>query len=246
MPNYYSMPFYYYMDPTYILILIGVVLSMVASARVKSTYRKYSQVRSHTGMTGKEVAERILRRNGVQGVTVRRVAGELTDHYDPRNQTVNLSNAVYDSTSVAAIGVAAHECGHVLQHENGYKPLAIRGALVPVVNFGSQISWPLIIVGFLMTEGLPEWGNIILHIGILLFSTALLFQLVTLPVEFNASGRALRILESEGILYGEELGATKKVLRAAAMTYVAGALASLLQFIRVLTLVRRTERGRDE
>ena len=128
------MPFYYYMDPTYILIVIGVVLSMLASARVKSTYQKYSRVRSRTGMTGREVAERILRRNGVQGVTVRRVAGNLTDHYDPRSQTVNLSDAVYDSASVAAIGVAAHECGHVLQHETGYVPLTIRGALVPVVR----------------------------------------------------------------------------------------------------------------
>lgn len=245
MPMYYNM-FYYYWDPTYILILIGVVLSLAASACVKSTYRKYSQVRSHTGMTGKEVAERILRRNGVQGVTVRKVAGELTDHYDPRSQTVNLSSAVYDSTSVAAIGVAAHECGHVLQHENGYTPLAIRGALVPVVNFGSQISWPLIIFGFIMTNSLPEWGNILLYAGILLFAAAVLFQLVTLPVEFNASARALKILESDGILYGEELGGTKKVLRAAAMTYVAGALGSLLQLIRILAISsRRTGRGRD-
>lgn len=241
------MPFYYYMDPTYILIVIGVVLSMLASARVKSTYQKYSLVRSRTGMTGREVAERILRRNGVQGVTVRRVAGNLTDHYDPRSQTVNLSDAVYDSASVAAIGVAAHECGHVLQHETGYVPLTIRGALVPVVNFGSQISWPLILLGFLMTDSLPDWGNILLHLGIILFSAAVLFQLVTLPVEFNASGRALKILESDGILYGEEIKDTKKVLSAAAMTYVAGTISSVLQFIRILAIVsRKTGRGRDE
>lgn len=157
---------HYYWDPTYVLVLIGVVLSLAASARVKSTYHKYAREFSRSGLTGREAAERILRMNGVQGVTVRRVAGELTDHYDPRNQTVNLSDAVYDSASVAAIGVAAHECGHVLQHENGYVPLKIRGALVPVANFGSQISWPLILIGLFISG---DFSVLLINLGIILF-----------------------------------------------------------------------------
>lgn len=224
---------HYYWDPTYVLVLIGVVLSLAASARVKSTYHKYAREFSRSGLTGREAAERILRMNGVQGVTVRRVAGELTDHYDPRNQTVNLSDAVYDSASVAAIGVAAHECGHVLQHENGYVPLKIRGALVPVANFGSQISWPLILIGLFISG---DFSVLLINLGIILFSAAVIFQLVTLPVEFNASGRALKILESSGMLSADELKGTKKVLGAAAMTYVAGAATAVLQLLRILII----------
>ncbi len=224
---------HYYWDPTYVLVLIGVVLSLAASARVKSTYHKYAREFSRSGLTGREAAERILRMNGVQGVTVRRVAGELTDHYDPRNQTVNLSDAVYDSASVAAIGVAAHECGHVLQHENGYVPLKIRGALVPVANFGSQISWPLILIGLFISG---DFSVLLINLGIILFSAAVIFQLVTLPVEFNASGRALKILESSGMLSIDELKGTKKVLGAAAMTYVAGAATAVLQLLRILII----------
>lgn len=164
---------------------------------------------------------------------MRRVAGELTDHYDPRNQTVNLSDAVYDSASVAAIGVAAHECGHVLQHENGYVPLKIRGALVPVANFGSQISWPLILIGLFISG---DFSVLLINLGIILFSAAVIFQLVTLPVEFNASGRALKILESSGMLSVDELKGTKKVLGAAAMTYVAGAATAVLQLLRILII----------
>lgn len=223
----------YYWDPTYVLVLIGVVLSLAASARVKSTYQKYARVFSRSGMTGREAAERILRMNGVQGVSVRRVAGELTDHYDPRSQTVNLSDAVYDSCSVAAIGVAAHECGHVLQHETGYMPLRIRGTLVPVANFGSQISWPLILIGLFINGDL---SMLLINLGIILFSAAVLFQLVTLPVEFNASGRALKILESGGMLAAEEMNGAKKVLGAAAMTYVAGAATAILQLLRILII----------
>ncbi len=229
--------FHYYWDPTYILVLIGVVLSLAASSLVKNTYDKYARNVSVSGMTGKDVAERILRMNGVQGVTIRRVAGELTDHYDPRNQTVNLSEAVYDSCSVAAIGVAAHECGHVLQHENGYVPIKIRGALVPVANFGSQIAWPLILIGFLI-NGYTS-SMFFVNLGIILFSAAVLFQIVTLPVEFNASARALGVLESGGMLYGDELKGARRVLTAAAMTYVAGAAAAILQLIRVLAITGR-------
>lgn len=222
----------YYFDPTYILVLIGVVISMIASARVKSTFQKYSRVRSRTNMTGAQAAQRVLNSAGIHDVTIRHVSGELTDHYDPRNKTLNLSDPVYGSTSVAAIGVAAHECGHAIQHQQGYSPLSLRSALVPVANFGSAISWPLIIAGVIFGGA----GSTLCKIGILLFSAAVLFQLVTLPVEFNASFRAVRILGDTGILGDQELPYTKKVLKAAALTYVAGAAAAILQLLRLLIL----------
>ena len=183
----------FYYDPTYVMVLIGVVICMLASANVNRTFQKYSRIRSHSGMTGREAAERLLHANGIYDVTVQRVAGNLTDHYDPRNKTLNLSDSTYASTSVAAIGVAAHECGHAVQHANGYAPLKIRGSLVPVANFGSTLAWPLILIGFLIQ------GNasvLLINLGILLFSAAVLFQIVTLPVEFNASSRALKALET--------------------------------------------------
>ena len=206
----------YGFDPTIILVLIGVVISLWAQGRVTSTYNKYSKVRSHTGMTGAEAAMRLLHSQGIYDVTVRRVAGNLTDHYDPRTKVVNLSESVYGSTSIAALGVAAHECGHAMQHNEGYAPLRFRSALVPVANFGSRISWPLILFG-LMIGGL---GSPLCQIGILMFSLAVLFQLVTLPVEFNASNRAVRFLDSLGILSGDEVRGTRSVLNAAALTYV--------------------------
>lgn len=223
--------FYYPMiDPTYVLILIGVVLSLMASAKLNATYGKYEAVRSRSGMTGAQAAERLLRSQGITDVTVRHVSGRLTDHYDPRTRTVNLSDTVYNSTSIAALGVAAHECGHVMQHARGYVPLKLRTALVPVANFGAQISWPLILIGFFMG------GGSLVSLGILLFSMAVLFQLVTLPVEYNASHRALRLLDETGILYGEEVGQTRRVLNAAALTYVAAAAASILQLLRLVLL----------
>lgn len=222
----------YYFDPTYILVLIGVVISMVASMRVKSTFQKYSRVRSKTNMTGAQAAQRVLNSAGIHDVTIRHVSGDLTDHYDPRNKTLNLSDLVYGSASVAAIGVAAHECGHAIQHQQGYSPLSIRSALVPVANFGSAISWPLILAGLFLGGA----GSTLCKIGILLFSAAVLFQLVTLPVEFNASFRAVRILGQTGILGEQELPYTKKVLKAAALTYVAGAAAAILQLLRLLIL----------
>ena len=222
----------YYFDPTYILVLIGVVISMIASARVKSTFQKYSRVRSRTNMTGAQAAQRVLNSAGIHDVTIRHVSGDLTDHYDPRNKTLNLSDPVYGSASVAAIGVAAHECGHAIQHQQGYSPLSLRSALVPVANFGSAISWPLIIAGVIFGGA----GSTLCKIGILLFSAAVLFQLVTLPVEFNASFRAVRILGETGILGEQELPYTKKVLKAAALTYVAGAAAAVLQLLRLLIL----------
>ena len=229
---YYGYGYYPFFDPTMILVLIGVILSLAASAKVKSTFARYSKVRSMTGMTGAEAAQRLLNSQGIYDVTVRRVPGSLSDHYDPRTKTVNLSDDVYSSTSVAAIGVAAHECGHAIQHAVGYAPLNFRSALVPIANFGSQISWPLILIGILI----GGFGSPIVQLGIILFSLAVLFQLVTLPVEFNASSRAVRLLDSTGILSGNEVDGTRRVLGAAARTYVAAAAGSILQLLRLIIL----------
>ena len=225
--------FYYYYDWTYLLVLIGVVICMAASSRVRSVFSRYSRVRSHSGMTGKEAAEQILRRNGIYDVQVIHIPGNLTDHYNPGKKTLGLSDSVYNSSSVAAIGVAAHECGHAVQHAVGYAPLSIRGALVPVANFGSALSWPLILVGLLMNS---QMSALLINLGILLFSAAVLFQIVTLPVEFNASGRAVKVLKSSGMLYPDEVGDVKKVLRAAALTYVASAASMILQFLRLIII----------
>lgn len=228
----YGYGYYSMFDPTMILVLIGVVLSMAASAKVNSTYAKFSRVRSMTGMTGAEAARQLLNSQGIYDVQIRHVSGNLTDHYDPRTKIVNLSDAVYDSTSVAAIGVAAHECGHAMQDYEAYAPLKLRGAIVPVVNIGAQLSWPMILLG-LFFGGI---GSPLINVGILLFSLSVIFQLVTLPVEFNASSRAVRLLNSMGILRGEEVGYTKQVLGAAALTYVAAAAGSILQLLRLLIL----------
>ena len=225
--------FYYYYDWTYILVLVGAVICMAASARVKSTFHRYSPVRSRLGMTGREAAEQILRRNGIYDVQVIHIPGNLTDHYNPSKKTLGLSDTVYNSSSVAAIGVAAHECGHAVQHATGYAPLSIRGALVPVANIGSTAAWPLIIIGLLLNG---QMSAMLINLGILLFSAAVLFQIVTLPVEFNASGRAVRVLETSGMLYPEEVGAVKKVLGAAALTYVASAAAIILQLLRLIII----------
>ncbi len=225
--------FYYYWDPTYILVVIGAVICLLASAKVKSTYNKYAQYRSMSGMTGAQAAERILHSAGIYDVTVRHISGNLTDNYNPSQKTLNLSDAVYSDTSVAAIGVAAHECGHAIQHQQGYVPLTLRTAIVPVANIGSMLAWPLIIIGLLFTR---STGDVLIHIGIICFSLAVLFQLVTLPVEYNASSRALKILGQQGILGESELPYTKKVLSAAALTYVASAAAAILQLLRLVLL----------
>ncbi len=225
-----------YWDPTYVLVLAGVLLSLLASAKVKSTFAKYSSMRSARGLTGAQVAGRILDYAGIHDVTVTSVAGHLTDHYDPRSKTVALSEPVYGSTSVSALAVAAHECGHVIQHANQYAPLAVRTALVPVANFGSGASWFVIIAGLIFSI------RPLVTIGIVLFSLAVLFQLVTLPVEFNASGRALTILGETGILGESEGRAARKVLTAAALTYVAAAAAAILQLLRLILLFGRNDR----
>ena len=227
------MPFYMFYDPTYFLVLIGVVLSLVASARVKSTFNRYSQMRNSRGMTGAQAAEQVLHGAGIYNVRIEHVRGNLTDHYDPRSKVLRLSDSVYGQTSVAAVGVAAHECGHAIQHAKGYAPLRFRNVLVPVANFGAKIAWPLILIGFLINS---ESSWLLMQAGIIAFSLAVLFQVVTLPVEFNASNRAIRVLADRGIMYGEEIVAAKKVLSAAALTYVAGAASSILQLLRLIIL----------
>ena len=228
---------YYYYDPTYMLIVISALISLFAQFLVNSRFSKYSRVRSRSGMTGAQAAERILQSQGIYDVAIQRVSGKLTDHYDPRNKTLNLSDAVYASTSVAAVGVAAHECGHAIQHARGYAPLSFRSALVPVANIGSQLSWLFIILGIFFGGSHP-----LIMIGILMFSAAVLFQLVTLPVEFNASGRALKLLSETGILQKDEVSDTRKVLSAAALTYVAAATTAVLQLLRLLRLFGGNDR----
>lgn len=230
---------YYYWDPTYILVVIGAVICMIASARVKGTFNKYSQLRSMSGMNGAQVAQRVLQAAGIYDVQVRHVSGSLTDHYDPRTKTVNLSDSVYNATSVAALGVAAHECGHAIQHAKSYAPLSIRSALVPIANFGSMLAWPVILIGLLFNT---RSSGLIIDIGILLFSAAVLFQLVTLPVEFDASRRALVMLRTQGILADDELKYTRRVLKSAALTYVASAAAAILQLLRIILITNGRRR----
>lgn len=226
----------YYFDPTYILVIIGVIICAIASINVNSTFKRYSKVRSVSGMTGREVAEKILQINGIYDVRVEHITGNLTDHYDPRDKVLRLSDSVYNSQSVAAIGVAAHECGHAVQDQVNYAPLDIRGAMVPAVNFSSKLAWPLILIGLIFNSSMSYY---IIMAGVVLFSLAVLFQIVTLPVEFNASHRALAILENNSVLEDSELKGVRKVLGAAALTYVASALSAILQLLRLLLLANR-------
>ena len=230
------MPFFYgyHFDPTYILVLIGAVLSIIASARVNSTFNKYARVRSMSGMTGAQTAEAILRSRGIYDVQVEHIRGNLTDHYDPSKKVVRLSDSVYNATSVAAIGVAAHECGHVMQHHEKYAPLSIRTRLVPAANIGSKLGIPIVILGLILGS-----NSLLINIGIWVFSLAVLFQIVTLPVEFDASRRALACIEQYGIVTSDERAKSAKVLRAAAYTYVAAAAASVLQLLRLVMLSGR-------
>lgn len=221
-------------DGTYfIYVLIPLLISIWASSRVNSTFRKFSKYSNERGLSASQVTRMILDNGGLTNVAIERIAGELTDHYDPRTNTIRLSQSVYDSTSVAAIGVAAHEAGHAFQHAKGYIPIKIRNSLVPVANLASRLAMPLILLGFFM-----ELGGLVSG-AIILYSAVVLFSLITLPVEFNASRRALRVLDEYGILTNEENGAAKKVLGAAAMTYVASMLVALGSFLRVLALFGR-------
>ena len=225
------MPFFYYYDPTYILVLIGAVLSLWASATVKSTYNKYSRVYSYSGLTGAQAAAQILRQAGIYDVRIEHVSGNLTDHYDPKARVLRLSDSVYGSNSVAAIGVAAHECGHAIQDQEDYVPLRFRSAFVPVANLGTQVAFPILLIGVFLGS-----SHFLIQVGLLCFFFGVLFQLITLPVEFNASGRAVRILRETGMMSDDELSKTKKVLSAAAMTYVAAAAASILSMLRLIIL----------
>lgn len=240
--------FYGYFD--YLLwMLPAIIISTVAQAKVKSTYSKYSKVINRMGITGAEAARRVLSAGGVTNVQITSVSGNLTDHFDPRTNTIRLSDGVYGQSTVAAVGIAAHEAGHALQHAEGYLPNKIRSVLVPITNFGSRLGWILILLGFAFTGvgyyyySTPAYdssvGDFLLTLGIILYSTSLLFTLVTLPVEFNASKRALKIIESTGMLQGDEFEGAKKTLSAAAMTYVAAALTALLQLLRIITTARR-------
>ena len=211
---------YYYMDPTYVLVIIGAVICMLASANVSRTFNKYSRYHSKRGLTGAQTAEMILRSAGITDVRIEHISGQLTDHYDPRAKVVRLSDS---------------ECGHVIQHHVGYVPIQIRSAIVPVVNIGSKLSWPVIIVGLLIGH-----TNLI-YLGIILFALTLLFQIVTLPVEFNASGRALRILNDSGMLYEDEVRGARRVLSAAAMTYITATVSTLLQLLRLVLLFGRRD-----
>lgn len=221
---------YYGFDWTYLLLIIGMLLSLAASAKLKSTFAYYRRVRSVSGLTGEEAARRILYSAGITDVQVRPIAGSLTDHYDPRTKTVNLSQDIYGQTSLAAVGVAAHECGHAIQHATNYAPLEMRSAIVPAANLGSSLSWPLFLIG--LFAGIRP----LVTAGIVLFSLAVLFQLITLPVEVNASARALKMLQSTGILGTDETKGARKVLTAAAMTYVAALAGSILQLLRLIIL----------
>ncbi|MBQ0083491.1 MAG: zinc metallopeptidase [Clostridiales bacterium] len=226
----------YYFDPTYILVLIGAVISMIASVRVNSTFKKYSNTLNSRGLTAQAVAERILRQAGINDVRIETIRGNLTDHYSPKEKVLRLSETVYGSCSVAAIGVAAHECGHAIQHHTDYAPLKLRSLSVPLANIGSYLSWPLILIGLIL--GFLQLAKI----GVILFIFVVAFQLITLPVEFNASSRALAILETDNILVGDELTGAKKVLKSAAMTYVAALFSSILQLLRLILLTRGNRR----
>ena len=226
----------YGLDPTIIIVIPAILLSMWAQSRVQSTFNKYSQVMAHAGVTADSVARNLLGLYGMANMPVNHVSGNLTDHYDPRNRTLNLSDSVYGSRSIASIGVAAHETGHAIQHLEAYSPLMFRNSIVPVVNIATSASTPLFFVGLLMANSL------LVNLGIMLFTAALVFHLVTLPVEINASSRALKLLEQTNTLNPTELDGAKKVLTAAAWTYIAAALTSALTLVRMILISRSRRR----
>jgi Zn-dependent membrane protease YugP len=223
----------YFGDSTFILLIPAVVLALFAQARVRGTYARYSKVMAQSGMTGAEAARSLLNSGGAGDVPVERIPGQLTDNYDPRKKVLRLSEGVYDGRSLAALGIAAHETGHALQHHNRYAPLQFRNGFFPVANIGSTLALPLFIIGLLTSSRGP---SILMDIGILLFTAAVLFSVVTLPVEFNASKRAVHILETQGLLNGQEIAGARKVLSAAALTYVAATAMAILQLVRLLMI----------
>ena len=237
------MPFYYYgFDWTYlVLVLPCLIFAMIASSNVNSTFQKYSRQLSRRHITGAEAAQRVLLVNGVSGVRIERISGNLTDHFDPRTNVIRLSDSVYNSTSTAAIGVACHEAGHAVQYAVGYSPMKLRAAIIPLTNFGSKLAFPLILVGILLSS-LGEISTMFIYLGIAAFGLSFVFQMVTLPVEFNASRRAIRAIEEGGILTEEEQRGAKKTLSAAAMTYVAATATALAQLLRLILLYGRRRR----
>ncbi|WP_027398250.1 zinc metallopeptidase [Anaerovorax odorimutans] len=234
--------YYYGIDPTFILLIPAIIFTMIAQRKVHSAYAKYARVRNRKGMTGAQAARKILDMNGLRDVSIEITQRELSDHYDPRNRVMRLSPKVYNEPSIASISIAAHESGHAIQHAKSYKPLVIRNSIAPVVSVASNLSWPIIIIGFLIIgAGNRTSGTLVFDIGILLFTTAVIFQAITLPVEFDASKRAIDQMNSLGIIYLEESSSAKKVLSAAALTYVAALAASVANLIRLLLI-----RGRND
>lgn len=234
------MGFFYGFDMTYIVFIVPcIIISLICQIKVQSAFSRYSKIRNSRNMTGAQAAEYLLRHNGVSGVRIERVAGSMTDHFDPRTNVIRLSDTVYGSNSVAAIGVACHEAGHAVQHAQGYMPNKIRGFILPFAQIGSKLSWILILLGLVFTA---KTGFVLLYIGIILFSLSVLFTIATLPVEFNASKRALECIRDTNLLTEEEYSGAKSTLQAAAMTYVAAALTSVMQLVRLLFIARRRDR----
>ena len=237
------MPYYYYgYNSTGLLpVLICALFALWASHNVNSTFKKYAKQFSRRRLTGAQAAQRVLSANGVHGVRIERVYGDLTDHFDPQTNVIRLSESVFDSTSTAAIGVACHEAGHAVQYAVGYAPIKLRAAIIPVTNFGTRIAWPLMLLGVLLSGMSYAFYNLV-YVGIACFSLSLVFQLITLPVEFNASRRAMQAIEEGGILYEDELVGARKTLTAAAMTYVAAVATSLVQLLRLIAIYGRRRR----
>ena len=235
------MPYYYYNSTGLLPVLICALFALWASHNVNSTFKKYARQFSSRGITGAQAAQRVLSANGVYGVKILRVDGNLTDHFDPGKNMIFLSDGVYDSASTAAIGVACHEAGHAVQYAVGYAPIKLRAAIIPVTNFGTKLAWPLMLLGIVLSSMSYAFYNLV-YVGIACFSLSLVFQLITLPVEFNASRRAVTAIEQGGILYDDELAGAKKTLRAAALTYVAAAATSLAQLLRLLAIYGRRRR----
>lgn len=230
------MGFFYGFDWTYLVFIVPcIIITLICQVKVQSTFSKYSKIRNSRNITGAQAAEYVLRQNGVTGVRIEHVSGSMTDHFDPRTNVIRLSDTVYNSNSVAAVGVACHEAGHAVQHAEGYLPNKIRSIILPMAKIGSQLSWILILLGLIFTA---KVGFVLLYIGIILFSLSVLFTIATLPVEFNASKRALECIRESDLLYGDEYTGAKRTLQAAAMTYVASALTAIMQLLRLIIIAR--------
>ena len=230
------MGFFYGFDWTYLVFIVPcIIITLICQVKVQSTFSKYSKIRNSRNITGAQAAEYVLRQNGVTGVRIEHVSGSMTDHFDPRTNVIRLSDTVYNSNSVAAVGVACHEAGHAVQHAEGYLPNKIRGIILPMAKIGSQLSWILILLGLVFTA---KVGFVLLYIGIVLFSLSVLFTIATLPVEFNASKRALECIRESDLLYSDEYTGAKRTLQAAAMTYVASALTAIMQLLRLIIIAR--------